>query len=70
MGGFRPNYRYVDFGLNSIDHSYIMDGIRGKKFRDIFVVLYETMEDDAIYDGPIFRALYLILSMFNINIEK
>ena len=45
-------------------------GIRGKKFRDIFVVLYETMEDDTIYDGPIFRVLYIILSMFNINIEK
>lgn len=47
-----------------------MEGIRGKKFRDMFVVLYEIMEDDAIYDGPIFRVLYIILSMFNINIEK
>jgi hypothetical protein len=45
-------------------------GIRGKFFRRIFAVLYETMEDDAIYDGPIFRVLYLILSMFKINNEE
>jgi hypothetical protein len=45
-------------------------GILGKKFRDIFLVLYETMEDDVVYDGPIFRVLYLILSMFNINIKE
>ena len=45
-------------------------GIRGKKFRDIFLVLYQTIEDDAIYEGPIFRVLYLVLSMFNINIEE
>ena len=45
-------------------------GIRGKKFRDIFLVLYDTMEDGAIYEGPIFRVLYLILSMFNINVEE
>jgi hypothetical protein len=45
-------------------------GIRGKVFRRIFAVLYETMEDDAIYDGPIFRVLYLILSMFKINNEE
>ena len=45
-------------------------GIHGKKFRDIFLVLYNTMEDDAIYEGPIFRVLYLILTMFNINIEE
>lgn len=69
-GKYKSAFRSVDIGLNSIDHSYIMEGIRGKKFRDIFMVLYETMEDDAIYDGPIFRVLYLILSMFNINIEK
>jgi hypothetical protein len=48
-----------------MDHT----GIRGKKFRDIFLILYQTMEDDAIYEGPIFRVLYLVLSMFNINIE-
>ena len=45
-------------------------GIRGKKFRDIFLVLYQTMEDDAIYEGPIFRVLYRVLSMFNINVEE
>jgi hypothetical protein len=45
-------------------------GIRGKKFRDIFLVLYETMEDDAIYDDPVFTLLYRVLLMFKINVEK
>jgi hypothetical protein len=45
-------------------------GILGKKFRDIFLILYETMEDDVIYEGRVFQVLYHILSMFNINIEE
>lgn len=36
-------------------------GIRGYHFREMMRLIYDTMEDDAIYDGPIFEILYIIL---------
>jgi hypothetical protein len=36
-------------------------GIRGHYFRDMMGQIYEMMEDDAIYDGPVFKLLYIVL---------
>jgi hypothetical protein len=36
-------------------------GIRGYHFRDMMRLIYDTMEDNAIYDGPMFTLLYIIL---------
>jgi hypothetical protein len=36
-------------------------GIRGHHFREMMGLIYDMMEDDAIYDHPIFELLYIIL---------
>ena len=36
-------------------------GIRGHHFKEMMRLIYDTMEDDAIYDHPIFELLYIIL---------
>ena len=36
-------------------------GIRGHYFRDMMRQIYEMMEDDVIYDGPVFKLLYMVL---------
>jgi hypothetical protein len=36
-------------------------GIRGHHFREMMGLIYDMMEDDVIYDHPIFELLYIIL---------
>jgi hypothetical protein len=36
-------------------------GIRGHHFREMMAIIYDMMEDNAIYDGPMFTLLYIIL---------
>lgn len=42
-------------------------GINGKKFKEKLIAIYNAMEDNAIYDDPIFTLLFSILSRFTIN---
>jgi len=39
----------------------VRGGIRGHHFREMMRQIYEIMEDDAIYEGPIFKLLYIVL---------
>lgn len=42
-------------------------GIQGKKMKEILKAIFDAMEDNALYDDPVFTELYTILSKFRIN---
>jgi hypothetical protein len=42
-------------------------GIQGRKIKEIMQTILNTMEDDAIYDDPVFSLLYAVLLRFTTN---
>jgi hypothetical protein len=43
------------------------NGILGYKIKEMLHAILNTMEDDAIYDDPMFRLLYAVLVRFTRN---
>ena len=39
-------------------------GIEGRKIKEIMQAILNAMEDDAIYDDPVFSLLYAVLLRF------
>jgi hypothetical protein len=42
-------------------------GIEGRKIKEILQAILNAMEDDAIYDDPVFSLLYAVLLRFTTN---
>ena len=42
-------------------------GILGSKIKEMLQAMLNAMEDDAIYDDPMFRLLYAVLLRFTTN---
>ena len=40
-------------------------GIQGRKIKEIMQAIFNAMEDDAIYDDPVFNLLYAVLLRFS-----
>jgi len=42
-------------------------GIEGRKIKEIMQAIFNAMEDDAMYDDPVFSLLYAVLLRFITN---